>query len=168
MSINAIAGSPPSAPAEHARRNTPLLATMARSAVVGGVLAACGLAGSFSPAVAADSLSVGPAQKSVLKPLDVFDLQWVADPEIAPDGRSIAYVRMRMDIKSDRPRGAIWLTGIDGKHARPLSGAVSSSMPRWSAGWHTYRLPCAGERRLDPAFHVLGRQQRVSAHQSLH
>src|SRR5476649_2998773 len=57
--------------------------------------------------------------KPALKPLDVFDLQWVSDPQISPDGRSIAYVRMAYDIKTDRPRGVIWLVGVDGKHARP-------------------------------------------------
>jgi dipeptidyl aminopeptidase/acylaminoacyl peptidase len=72
------------------------------------------------------------AAKPALKALDVFDLQWVSDPEIAPDGRSIAYVRMSYDIKTDRPRGVIWLVGADGKHAHPLSGAVSSGSPRWS------------------------------------
>jgi dipeptidyl aminopeptidase/acylaminoacyl peptidase len=71
-------------------------------------------------------------QKPSFKPLDVFDLQWVADPQISPDGRSIAYVRMRLDIKTDRPRGTIWLVGVDGKHARPLSSALSSGSPRWS------------------------------------
>jgi Tol biopolymer transport system component len=64
--------------------------------------------------------------------MDVFDLQWVADPQISPDGRNIAYVRMGMDIKTDRPRGTIWLMAADGGHPRPLSGADSSSHPRWS------------------------------------
>ena len=67
--------------------------------------------------------------KPVLKPLDVFDLQWVSDPQISPDGRSIAYVRMSFDIKTDRPRGVVWLIGVDGKHARPLSGAATSAAP---------------------------------------
>jgi dipeptidyl aminopeptidase/acylaminoacyl peptidase len=75
---------------------------------------------------------VAEPAKPVLKPLDVFDLQWVADPQISPDGRSIAYVRMRLDIKTDKPRGVIWLTGVDGKHARPLSGADHNTSPRWS------------------------------------
>ena len=66
------------------------------------------------------------------KPMDVFDLQWAADPQISPDGRNIAYVRMGMDIKTDRPRGTIWLVAADGGHARPLSGADSSFHPRWS------------------------------------
>jgi len=76
--------------------------------------------------------AIAQTAKAALKPLDVFDLQWVSDPEISPDGRSIAYVRMSFDIKTDRPRGVIWLVGADGKHARPLSDAVSSAAPRWS------------------------------------
>jgi acylaminoacyl-peptidase len=70
--------------------------------------------------------------KPALQALDVFDLAWVSDPQISPDGRSIAYVRMSYDIKTDRPRGAIWLTGIDGRHARPLSSAATSTAPRWA------------------------------------
>jgi dipeptidyl aminopeptidase/acylaminoacyl peptidase len=70
--------------------------------------------------------------KPVFQPLDVFGLQWVADPQISPDGRSIAYVRMSFDIKSDKPHGSIWLVGVDGKNERPLSGASSSAAPRWS------------------------------------
>jgi dipeptidyl aminopeptidase/acylaminoacyl peptidase len=76
--------------------------------------------------------SFAQAVKPALKPLDVFDLQWVGDPQVSPDGRSIAYVRMSFDIKTDRQRGVIWLVGSDGKHARPLSSAASSSSPRWS------------------------------------
>ena len=75
---------------------------------------------------------VAQPQKPALKPLDVFDLQWVADPQISPDGRSIAYVRMGFDIKTDRARGTIWLVGVDGKNERPLSSAPSSAAPRWS------------------------------------
>ena len=70
--------------------------------------------------------------KPVLRPMDVFDLQWAADPQISPDGRSIAYVRMSFDIKTDRPRGAVWLVGADGKHARPLPSIAPSHSPRWS------------------------------------
>lgn len=76
--------------------------------------------------------SVAQNAKPEFKALDVFDLHWVSDPQISPDGRSIAYVRMAFDIKTDRPRGVIWLVGIDGKHARPLSGALHSASPRWS------------------------------------
>ncbi len=70
--------------------------------------------------------------KPVFRPMDVFDLQWAADPQISPDGRSVAYVRMSFDIKTDRPRGAVWLAGVDGKHARPLPAGAPSHSPRWS------------------------------------
>ncbi len=76
--------------------------------------------------------AVAEALKAVFKPLDVFDLEWAKDPQISPDGRSIAYVRMNFDIKTDRPRGAVWLVDVDGKHSRPLSSAAASTMPRWS------------------------------------
>ncbi len=116
MNINAIAGWP-SGPVERSR-----VRTVVR---VGALVAAAAMsAGANSgPATPADD---------AFKAIDVFGLQWVADPQIAPDGRTIAFVRTRMDIKTDRSSGAIWLTGIDGKHARPLTGAASSSMPRWS------------------------------------
>lgn len=82
--------------------------------------------------LALPATGLAQAAKPVFKALDVFDLQWVSDPEVAPDGRSIAYVRMSYDIKTDRPRGVIWLVGADGRHARPLSAAVTSGSPRWS------------------------------------
>jgi dipeptidyl aminopeptidase/acylaminoacyl peptidase len=72
------------------------------------------------------------SQKPAFKPLDVFDLQWAADPQISPDGRSIAYVRMGYDIKADRAHGSVWLVGVDGKNERPLSSAPTSGSPRWS------------------------------------
>jgi dipeptidyl aminopeptidase/acylaminoacyl peptidase len=75
---------------------------------------------------------IAQAPKPAFKPLDVFDLQWAADPEVSPDGRNIAYVRMAYDIKTDRPRGSIWLVGVDGKNERPLSSATASGAPRWS------------------------------------
>ncbi|MEA3197215.1 MAG: hypothetical protein QOF32_1267 [Gammaproteobacteria bacterium] len=78
------------------------------------------------------ALCAAQGVKPEFKPLDVFDLQWVSDPQISPDGRSIAYVRMSFDIKTDRARGVVWLVGVDGKHARPLSSASTSAAPRWS------------------------------------
>jgi dipeptidyl aminopeptidase/acylaminoacyl peptidase len=72
------------------------------------------------------------SQKPAFKPLDVFDLQWAADPQISPDGRSIAYVRMGYDIKADRAHGSVWLVGVDGRNERPLSSAPTSGSPRWS------------------------------------
>ncbi|MEP6885763.1 MAG: S9 family peptidase [Gammaproteobacteria bacterium] len=70
--------------------------------------------------------------KPAFKPVDVFDLQWAADPQVSPDGHNIAYVRMSFDIKTDRPRGVVWLVGTDGRHARPLPDSTPSRSPVWS------------------------------------
>jgi acylaminoacyl-peptidase len=88
------------------------------------------LAAVLATAGAAPSFADMP--KPAFKPLDVFDLQWAADPQVSPDGRSIAYVRTGFDIKTDKARGSVWLVGVDGKNERPLSGAPTSASPRWS------------------------------------
>jgi dipeptidyl aminopeptidase/acylaminoacyl peptidase len=70
--------------------------------------------------------------KPAFKPMDVFDLQWAADPQVSPDGRKIAYVRTGFDVKTDRAQGSVWLIGADGKNEQPLSAAPTSGSPRWS------------------------------------
>src|ERR1700728_4654767 len=85
-------------------------------------------------ALCAASPGYAETAKPAFKPMDVFDLQWAADPEVSPDGRNVAYVRMGYDIKTDRARRTVWLVGGDGKNERPLSGASSSG----SLGWSPY------------------------------
>jgi len=64
---------------------------------------------------------------------DVFQLEYAADPQISPDGASIAYVRRSNDIMIDRARSNIWLVSTkDGKQRPLLSGRDSYSSPRWS------------------------------------
>src|SRR5919108_1574742 len=68
--------------------------------------------------------STALAAKPHFAPLDVFALEWASDPEIAPDGSRIAYVRQSFDVKSDQRRREIWLVDRDGGNHRPLgSGA---------------------------------------------
>ena len=33
--------------------------------------------------------------------MDVFELEWVSNPQISPDGKRIVYVRNSMDIMAD-------------------------------------------------------------------
>ena len=64
---------------------------------------------------------------------DVFELEYATDPQIAPDGERIAYVRRSNDIMTDRTRSNIWLLRADGSDHRPLlSGTANYSSPRWS------------------------------------
>ncbi|MGC6330534.1 prolyl oligopeptidase family serine peptidase [Rhizorhabdus sp. FW153] len=61
---------------------------------------------------------------------DIFALQVAADPQISPDGRSVAYVRRQGDIMTDRQKGAIWLVDVTSGRQRPL--VEGASQPRWS------------------------------------
>jgi dipeptidyl aminopeptidase/acylaminoacyl peptidase len=64
---------------------------------------------------------------------DLFGLQVATDPQIRPDGRAVAYVRVSYDIMTDRGRQAIWLVDTDSGVQTPLvTGAGSHSSPRWS------------------------------------
>lgn len=73
------------------------------------------------------------AQKAVLEPLDIFDLEYISDPQISPDGKQVVYVRNFKDIMTDRNLGNLWMVDFDGKNHRPLTdGLHSHYSPRWS------------------------------------
>jgi acylaminoacyl-peptidase len=80
--------------------------------------------------------------------LDVFDIEYATDPQIAPGGDRIAYVRQSMDIMTDRTLGSIWVVDVDGSRHRPLlSGTDDYSSPRWSPGGdRLLYVAAAGER----------------------
>ena len=64
---------------------------------------------------------------------DLFNLEWAADPEISPDGRTIAYVRESNDVMNDNVRRSIWLIDVASGQQRPLlAGPGSYFSPRWS------------------------------------
>lgn len=64
---------------------------------------------------------------------DVFELEWASDPQIAPDGSRIVYVRNFMDIMSDKRRSNLWIINADGSEHRPVTtGNRNASSPRWS------------------------------------
>ncbi len=67
--------------------------------------------------------------QSRFEPMDVFQLEYAADPRISPDGAEVVYVRTSMDIMRDRKRSELWIVSVDGSDHRRL-GAGSS--PRWS------------------------------------
>lgn len=74
-----------------------------------------------------------PSDPSVLQPMDVFQLEYASDPQIAPDGSGIVYVRNHFDLMKDRRRGNLWFLSSDGVNHRPLTtGNRNFSSPRWS------------------------------------
>jgi len=86
------------------------------------ILLASGLACVFS-AVHADVFTTS----------DVFGLEYAADPQIAPDGEHVVYVRRSMDIMKDRSRSNLWMVDADGGNHRAIASASADFFsPRWS------------------------------------
>jgi acylaminoacyl-peptidase len=78
------------------------------------------------------SLTVSADDFRRFEPMDVFALEWAADPQVSPDGTRIVYVRTAYDKLADRSRGALWMLDIDSGRHRPLITESSVSSPRWS------------------------------------
>ena len=58
---------------------------------------------------------------SNLEPIDIFDLEYVSDPQISPDGTKIIYVRNFKDIMTDQNLSNLWIINYDGTGNRPLT-----------------------------------------------
>ncbi len=72
-------------------------------------------------------------QQDIFTLENIFDLEYASDPQIAPDGNQIVYVRNFMDIMDDRRKSNLWIIDTDGSRHRPLtSGNANNFSPRWS------------------------------------
>jgi dipeptidyl aminopeptidase/acylaminoacyl peptidase len=74
--------------------------------------------------------------QSAKRPLKLDDLariREVRDPQISPDGQSVAYVVGTTDAKEDKQSSHIWLASYDGKSDRQITFSMDSeSSPKWS------------------------------------
>jgi Tol biopolymer transport system component len=55
---------------------------------------------------------------------DVFDLEYANQIDITDDGKTVYFVRNRMDIKTDRKVGNIWSVDYKTKQMQPLTSGV--------------------------------------------
>jgi dipeptidyl aminopeptidase/acylaminoacyl peptidase len=73
------------------------------------------------------------AEKRLITETDLFDLVWIADPQISPDGRQIAFVRVTVNEKKDGYDTALWMVPTDGSEpARQFTSGPRDGSPRWS------------------------------------
>jgi dipeptidyl aminopeptidase/acylaminoacyl peptidase len=73
------------------------------------------------------------AERTPFDRMDVFELEWVSNPQISPDGRRVVYNRNSMDIMTDGDTSRLWLVNADGSGNVPLTGRdVSEAGAVWS------------------------------------
>ncbi len=69
-------------------------------------------------------------------PLGIRDLvafQRIAGPVVSPDGRAIAFTVSTLDLDGNKRRSDVWVGGVDGANARPLTrDPASASSPTWA------------------------------------
>ncbi|HEX4608537.1 MAG TPA: S9 family peptidase [Urbifossiella sp.] len=114
------------------------------------------------PAASGDDPAPG---RPVLKPADVFELETAADPQLSPDGRTVAYVRGSFDMKADRKKSRLWVVGADGAGHRPLAdGTGNERSPRWSpdGGRVVYVSDAGGRAELHGLWADTGRTARLT------
>ncbi|MEP7244355.1 MAG: S9 family peptidase [Gammaproteobacteria bacterium] len=81
------------------------------------------------------SVSAAPADapSPLFEGRDLFGLQWATDPQIRPDGHTVAYVRRAHDVMTDKAVSSIWLVDVEtGTQSALAGGAGAYTSPRWS------------------------------------
>jgi dipeptidyl aminopeptidase/acylaminoacyl peptidase len=63
---------------------------------------------------------------------DLYAFQWLASPQISPDGSHIIYTHVTVNTKHDGYETALWIIPSAGGAARQLTVGPHDSGPRWS------------------------------------
>ena len=111
-------------------RNASLASRIAPSAPQATIRARLATFAAAAAALTALATAPSPATaQSRFEPMDVFQLEYAADPQITFVGNRIVYVRTSMDIMTDRKRSELWVVNLDGTGHRRLA---AGSSPRWT------------------------------------
>ena len=71
--------------------------------------------------------------QNLLEPVDIFDIEYVSDPQISPDGTKVIYTRNFKDIMTDKNLSNLWVADVSGDSNRPLTtGNQNDRSARWS------------------------------------
>ncbi|MGH9838484.1 MAG: prolyl oligopeptidase family serine peptidase [Blastocatellia bacterium] len=85
--------------------------------------------------ISLSSLSLAQ-EKRMITEMDLFKFNWIADPQISPDGSRVAFVKVWVNQKADRYDTALWIVpasgGPGGERPRQLTAGPRDSSPRWS------------------------------------
>lgn len=117
------------------RSRPPLLTTLL-------VAAASALAASD-----AARLREAPPAGRPISETDLFRFKWIADPQMAPDGGRVAFVRVEVDAKKEGYETAIFVVDAAGGEPRRFTSGGRDSAPRWSPDgrWLAFLRAPAGE-----------------------
>ena len=73
------------------------------------------------------------AEKRLITEKDLWDLVWIGDPQVSPDGSRVAFVRVTVNDKKEGYNTSIWsVPAAGGEAPRQLTKGNHDTTPRWS------------------------------------
>jgi dipeptidyl aminopeptidase/acylaminoacyl peptidase len=79
-----------------------------------------------------------PQKKRPITPEDLYRLEILSDARISPDGNTVIYRLQRVDRKTEKKYGNLWVVPTGGGEPRQFTqGDQSDSSPRWSPDGRT-------------------------------
>ncbi len=72
------------------------------------------------------------AQKRNITERDLFNFNWIADPQVAPDGSRVAFLKVTVNEKRDGYNTSIWIVSTTTGETKQLTSGTRDSSPRWS------------------------------------
>src|SRR6266481_350332 len=105
------------------------------------------------------------AQKRSITEKDIFQFNWIGDPQISPDGSRAAFVKVTVNEKKDGYDTSIWSVPTNGSESpRRMTDGTRDSSPRWSPDgkWLVFvrtpeapAAPAAAARPASPQLYML-------------
>src|SRR5689334_15354291 len=86
-------------------------------------------------ALLAAALSLAPhaQSKRFITETDLLKFTWIADPQISPDGSTVAFVRVTVNEKENRYETSLYAVPANGgERPRRLTSGIHDTSPRWA------------------------------------
>ncbi len=65
-------------------------------------------------------------QSDQLELLDIFNLEYVSDPQISPDGNQVIYSRNFKDVMTDKNHSNLWLIDFNGNKEANFKNGIAT------------------------------------------
>lgn len=73
------------------------------------------------------------AQQRSITEKDLFNFAWLGDPQISPDGSTVAFVKVTVNAAKTNYDTSIWtVAAVGGEEPRRLTSGTRDASPRWS------------------------------------
>jgi dipeptidyl aminopeptidase/acylaminoacyl peptidase len=79
------------------------------------------------------AVSTSAQEKRLITETDIMKFVWIAEGQISPDGKLVAFTRVTVNESKDEYESSLWLVPADGSsQPRVLTSGTRDGSPRWS------------------------------------